>query len=174
MMFELLSGQLPFTADSQTALALKHMQEPPPHVSELNTAVPEQLDLIVDKLLSKEPAGRYRTAGQLGRILTSYRQSGWADTGPLPSRESKGRLSPSTDRGEQPTQVFPYPGQTLPGQTIPGQEQPTAPAGYGGAPAVYPQDEGTDWMAVGLGLLALIALLGLIPLWYFVYIAYAN
>ena len=85
MMFELLSGKLPFTADSQAALALKHLQEPPPHVSDLNPAVPEQLDLIVNKVLAKEPAGRYRTAGQLARILTSYRQNAWADTGPVPA-----------------------------------------------------------------------------------------
>ena len=62
IMFEMLTGQLPFTAESQTALALKHIQEKPPKVGELNPAVPEQLELIDDKVLAKEPAGRYRTA----------------------------------------------------------------------------------------------------------------
>jgi hypothetical protein len=73
----------------------------------------------------------------------------------------------SIPTGEQVTQVFPYPGQTLPTY-----DQQTMLGGYG-APAVY-EEESTDWMAVGLGILALIALLGLIPLWYFVYIAYAG
>ena len=179
MMFEMLSGEPPFTADSQTALALKHMQEPPPHVSRINPAVPEQLDLIVDKVLAKEPAGRYRTAGQLGRILTSYRRSGWADTGPSPVYPGAAAVTATIPTGEQVTQVFPYPGQTLPGQTTPGQKVPTydqqtMPGGYGGAPATIQQEGGMDWMAVSLGILALIALLGLIPLWYFVYIAYAG
>ncbi len=82
MMFEMLSGRIPFTAETQTALALKHIQEQPPMVGTLNFAVPEQLELIVDKVLSKEPSGRYRTAGQLGRVLSTYRSSSQAETGP--------------------------------------------------------------------------------------------
>ena len=171
MMFEMLAGEPPFTADSQTALALKHLQEPPPHVSRLNPAVPEQLDLIIDKVLAKEPAGRYRTAGQLGRILTSYRRSAWADTGsfimPPAALTGATAATASIPTGEQVTQVFPYLDQTLPTY-----DQQTMLGGYG-APAVY-EEESTDWMALGLGILALIALLGLIPLWYFVYIAYAG
>jgi serine/threonine-protein kinase len=160
MMFELLTGQLPFTADSQAALALKHIQEPPPHVTDLNPAVPGQLDLIVNKVLDKEPTGRYRTAGQLARILSSYRQSGWADTGSMAATAVEAQAVGSAVTSEQPTQVFPYPEQTV----LDNSNRPTA---------VLEQD-GTDWLAVGLGILALVALLGLIPLWYFVYIAYAG
>ncbi len=171
MMFELLTGKLPFTAESQTALALKHLQEPPPHVTDLNPAVPEQLDLIVDKVLSKDQSGRYRTAGQLGRILSSYRKSGWADTGPIAAGASGATAvtAVSNPVSDQPTQVFPYPGQTLPGQAA-SENQTT----LGSAPSTIEPYQGTDWMAVGLGLLAAIALLGLIPLWYYVYISYAN
>jgi hypothetical protein len=61
---------------------------------------------------------------------------------------------------EQPTQVFPYPGQTV--------------LDYSNLPTTIMEQEGTDWLAVGLGVLALVALLGLIPLWYFVYVAYAG
>jgi eukaryotic-like serine/threonine-protein kinase len=162
MMFEMLSGKLPFTADSQAALALKHMQETPPHVSDYNPNVPEQLDLIVNKLLAKEPTGRYRTAGQLERILASYRSSAWADTGPVavPLVESQTAPTVAMSRSEQPTQIFPQKGYL---ETAYTEGYPTVPF-----------QEGTDWLAVGLGLLALIALLGLIPLWYFVYIAYAG
>ena len=160
MMFELLTGQLPFTADSQAALALKHIQEPPPHTSDLNPAVPEQLDLIVNKVLAKEPAGRYRTAGQLGRILSSYRQSSWADTGPTAVTAVETMAVDSAVTSEQPTQAFPYPGQTV--------------LDYSNLPTTIMEKEGTDWLAVGLGVLALVALLGLIPLWYFVYVAYAG
>jgi serine/threonine-protein kinase len=163
MMFELLSGRLPFTADSQAALALKHIQEQPPHVSDFNPAVPEQLDLIVNKVLAKEPAGRYRTAGQLSRILASYRQSGWEDTGSMTAVSAEAVTLDSALSSDQPTQVFPYPGQTLPGAF-----------GIDNQPTVLQQENGPDWLAVGLGVLALVALLGLIPLWYFVYVAYAS
>ena len=172
IMFELLSGRLPFAADSQAALALKHMQEPPPHVSDLNPAVPEQLDLIVNKVLSKEPAGRYRTAGQMARILASYRQSGWADTGSVPPINADTAISNSDPVGEQLTQVYPFPVPIIPGSTdYSGQ---STVGSYGGPPGTIQQDSGPDWLAVGLGVLALVALLGLIPLWYSVYIAYVN
>ncbi len=166
MMFELLSGQLPFNASSQAALALKHIQETPPHVSELNPAVPEQLDLIVNKLLAKEAAGRYRTAGQLSRILTSYRQSGWSDTGPVAPVKKEVLLTEFTPITEQPTQIFPVPGGGI-------SDYETAPTEFSGPPDLI-SPAPADWMAIGLGLLAFIALLGLIPLWYAVYIAYAN
>ena len=42
------------------------------------------------------------------------------------------------------------------------------------ASALPAEESGSDWLAIGLGIVALIALLGLIPLWYFVYTAYAG
>src|SRR5690606_35025040 len=72
ILFEMLTGTLPFEAETLPALALKHLHEPPPMITALNPAVPTQLEKIIDKVLSKEPAGRYRTAGQLERILRSY------------------------------------------------------------------------------------------------------
>jgi eukaryotic-like serine/threonine-protein kinase len=83
ILFEMLTGRVPFDAETLPALALKHMQEPPPPVSEFNPMVPVQLEQIVNKVLSKEPASRYRTAGQLERILRSYRDSAGQDTGPI-------------------------------------------------------------------------------------------
>jgi serine/threonine-protein kinase len=160
MMFEALTGELPFNATTQAALALKHIQEPPPHVSELNPAVPEQMDLIVDKVLAKEPEGRYRTAGQLARVLTSYRDTSQADTGPFQTPWAVGEV---TTAGET-TQIYPFQGQTVAdgeGQTAVSAEASAA-------------DQGTDWLAIGLGFMALVFMLGLIPLWYFVYTAYAG
>jgi eukaryotic-like serine/threonine-protein kinase len=172
MMFEMLTGRLPFEADSQAALALKHIQESPPHVIDYNPAVPEQLDLIVNKVLSKEAAGRYRTAGQLGRILSTYRQSAYAETDGISLPGEAITIVPGAVLGaptsEQPTQIFPYPGTTVPGY---GQDAATIKHP---PPTAEAAQEGPDLLAIGLGLLALIALLGLIPLWYFVYVAYAG
>ncbi len=174
IMFEMLTGQLPFTAESPTALALKHIQETPPKVGDLNPEVPEQLELIVDKVLAKEPAGRYRTAGQLGRVLTSYRSSSQAETGPIAPVTAAALAASTAPISEQHTQIFPQPQRDLP----PAGAQPEKTISSQQT-AVYegpsPQEEqASDWMAIGLGLVALVALLGLIPLWYFVYIAYAN
>ena len=52
VMFELLTGRLPFIAETHTALALKHMHEPPPRASEINPLIPVQLDQILRKVLA--------------------------------------------------------------------------------------------------------------------------
>ena len=95
MLFEMLTGSLPFTADNPTAIAIKHMHEMPPDVRSLNPNVPQQLNQIIKKVLSKEPAGRYRTAGQLSRILSSYQEQSLQATGPLPAGLNSRSLSPS-------------------------------------------------------------------------------
>jgi serine/threonine-protein kinase len=83
ILFEMLTGRLPFEAENHAALAIKHMRETPPPVTRFNPAVPLQVERVIAKVLSKEPAGRYRTADQLGRILTNYRDNSLEDTGPL-------------------------------------------------------------------------------------------
>jgi serine/threonine-protein kinase len=176
MMFEMLTGQLPFTADSQRALALKHIQERPPRISDLDPAVPEQLELIVDKVLAKEPSGRYRTAGQLGQVLSSYRSSSQAETGPFVSIATTAAAitEPGMPVSEQPTQIFPKPQQTFPTGNEWQKDTVAVEQAAAFTAAVPPENSGNDWLAIGLGVIALIALLGLIPLWYFVYIAYAG
>ena len=111
VLFELLTGRLPFSAETHTALALKHMHEPPPRASEFNPLVPPQLDQILQKVMSKEPAARYRTADQFGRILGAYRESslqataamGAAFAGPVSILD----LAPEPPMYEQPTGVYP-------------------------------------------------------------------
>jgi len=178
VLFELLTGRLPFLAETHTALALKHMHEPPPRASEINPLVPQQLDQILMKVLAKEPAARYRTGDQFGRILSAYRESSLQATGPVSLLDLE--LPPY----EQTTAVYPRPGAGEP--VAPGDDiiihagrpwlDPARPGAvttpvYDGAAA---QPAGRDWMAIVLGVLAVAALLGLIPLWYFVFLAYSG
>ena len=179
MLFEMLTGQLPFAAESHTAMALKHLHTPPPLVTEFNTAVPSQLAQIVNKLLAKEPAGRYRTAGQLGRILSSYRQSGQDETGPIHTPLAASPLQAhAVPVAEQKTEVFQRPPQPEPGEAV--TVPPMRPIPKPAEPitvSVNSQPETAvemDWTAVSLGIFALVALVGLIPLWYLVFRAWVG
>lgn len=71
VMYELFTGRLPFEAGSVEELIKMHREQPPMdpryHLPEL----PEELALIMLKVLSKEPSARYRTADQLGHILSN-------------------------------------------------------------------------------------------------------
>jgi serine/threonine-protein kinase len=181
VLFELLAGDTPFHADTPTKLALKHMQETAPIISSLNPAVPRQLGEIIRKVLSKEPAGRYRTAGQLGRILSSYRKRSQERTAPLGPLDTR---PPGATISEQKTVIHQRPAP-------PDEPDGTVVRPPGSAPVRQPrlassqpvktvhirasqQESGPDWVTLALGIAALIALIGLMPLWYFVYRAFAG
>jgi serine/threonine-protein kinase len=174
VMFELLTGRLPFIADTHTALALKHMQEPPPRASDINPLVPQQIDQILFKVLAKEPAARYRTGDQLGRILSAYRESSFQATTTISLLDLEAPLY------EQTTSVYQRPsGGPSYSPTSEGLTPALDLSGYSGAANISgslqtPPAAGRDWIAVTLGILAVAALLGLIPLWYFVFLAYRG
>lgn len=73
VMFEMLTGRLPYGGATQRDLALAHIQQPIPLVSDVNPSVPEKLAQIVYKIMSKEPSARYSMADQLGHVLIGYR-----------------------------------------------------------------------------------------------------
>jgi serine/threonine-protein kinase len=69
ILFELLTGELPFEADTSADLAELHQTAQPPTPRIKNPSISIELELILLKVLSKEPAARYRTADQFARVL---------------------------------------------------------------------------------------------------------
>jgi serine/threonine protein kinase len=62
LLFELLTGRLPFDADSPLAMAYQHVQETPPAPSSFNRALTPAVDALVARALRKNPADRFPTA----------------------------------------------------------------------------------------------------------------
>jgi beta-lactam-binding protein with PASTA domain len=69
VLFELLTGKVPFTGETPVEIAMKHLSQVPPPPSELRPEVPHDLDLVVLRSLAKEPADRYRSAKEMDRDL---------------------------------------------------------------------------------------------------------
>lgn len=160
ILYELLTNQLPFSAESPAAIALMHLQQPPRDVRDINPTVPATVAQIVQKVLAKEPAGRYRTAGQLGRILENYIGQANQATGPV------GVTRPAlVDPAEQTTMVPPPQFDPQRERAVMGfmVEEPN----FSGD-VVRPTVPRSNRLAMGLGVLALILWLGLIPLWFLV------
>lgn len=74
VLFEMLSGRLPFNGTTQQELAISHVRDIPPKVSDFNPEVPEELVGIIARALDKVPTARYRDAAQLGHLLISLRE----------------------------------------------------------------------------------------------------
>ena len=150
VMYEMLAGRPPFVAKTAETLARLHREAMPQPLGELNPKVTPDLEQIIMKVLAKEPAARYRTADQLGRVLMTFGQR--LPTHPTPAVAEP----PSTPAQIAPTvAVRPPVPQPLPPyrDTV----QPTA--------ETYEPEPEIDWVSVGLGLLALVAVGGLVPLW---------
>lgn len=84
VMYEMLTGQLPFNGETSVSIALKHLQEEPLPVRQLNPTVPTVLEAIVQKAMSKDPAMRptstelYADLSQAKSILADRNAGGEA------------------------------------------------------------------------------------------------
>jgi eukaryotic-like serine/threonine-protein kinase len=74
MLYELLTGRVPFDAESPVTIALKHVSEPPVPPSELNPAIPPALEAVVLRALEKEPSRRFADADEFAAALLEARE----------------------------------------------------------------------------------------------------
>jgi serine/threonine-protein kinase len=88
VLFELLTGEPPFTGDTPVAVAYQHVREDPRHPSELNPQIGPELDSVVLKALSKNPANRYQSAAEMRSDLVRVR-SGQAPMAPTVMSEDE-------------------------------------------------------------------------------------
>jgi serine/threonine-protein kinase len=71
VLFECLTGRVPFEADTPWSLIAKHIEEDPPNPRSLNPEVPEALAQVVLKAMAKEKANRYQSAAEMHDALAA-------------------------------------------------------------------------------------------------------
>src|ERR671936_668982 len=69
VLYELLTGSVPFTGDTPVEIAMKHISETPVPPSEKRPEVPHDLDLVVVRALAKDPGDRYPSAEEMDADL---------------------------------------------------------------------------------------------------------
>jgi serine/threonine protein kinase len=89
--FEMLTGELPFSGADAMEIATQHVTEPPPPPSHFNRAIPPALDEVVLHSLEKEPDARYQTGAELSAALQQAIDNWPADN--LPATEGVRRPS---------------------------------------------------------------------------------
>lgn len=73
MLYEMLTGKLPFDADSAVSVALMQLQSTPKRPRELNPAIPIGLEQITMKAMEKLPADRYNSAAEMLNDMERFR-----------------------------------------------------------------------------------------------------
>lgn len=86
MLFEMTTGQPPFTGASTTDILSKHLNEPVPDVENLNAALPPALTAVITTALAKDPAHRYQSAADMATALQSVGLHLQEFSGPLGAR----------------------------------------------------------------------------------------
>jgi glutamine cyclotransferase len=65
LLFECLTGEVPFVRDSDIAVVFAHLEEPPPRPAERVGELPSEIDAVIARALAKQPEDRYATCGEL-------------------------------------------------------------------------------------------------------------
>lgn len=110
ILYQMLTGERPFNADTPLALALKHVMEQPPSILETNPELPVGCESIMRKALQKEPEKRYQTVAALVADLErveSLPLSGSTSSGESPSL-------PPTELLQMEPQEMPAPPRRFP------------------------------------------------------------
>ena len=69
VLYEALTGELPYTADNPIAVSMKHVNEPVPPPREIDPTIPEGMNALVTRLMAKNPEDRYASADELADDL---------------------------------------------------------------------------------------------------------
>ena len=97
LLFEMLTGQLPFKGDNLMELALAVLTKPAPEVSSLDPSLPVELNSLVGRAMAKAPEDRYSSAGELrqeiGRILAAI--TGTGEVSGVSTEEERTTVPPS-------------------------------------------------------------------------------
>jgi len=113
VLFQVLTGQLPFTGSTSMAVILKHVQELMPSAVELNPSLPPMIDVVLGRALSKQPGDRYATASELASEFVAALGGGGAVDIPPQLRETieisldfqrSDETHPATDTLSTPTE----------------------------------------------------------------------
>ncbi|MGH3104911.1 MAG: Stk1 family PASTA domain-containing Ser/Thr kinase [Gaiellaceae bacterium] len=120
VLYELLTGTVPFTGDSPVEIAMKHLSVTPPPPSSRRSDLPHDLDLVVTRALAKEPGDRYQDADEMEADL---------------DRVARG-AGVTAQTAEAATAIIATP-SSMPTGIVPGAAARGPASAYGPPPPVY-------------------------------------
>lgn len=172
--FELLTGRPPFVEDSATAVLVAHLTKAPPSLTEIDPAIPEICDRMVQKLLAKDPKDRYQSTLELREELERYgATAGPSDLRPSLNPELQRAIAaasslPLQDSGRVTRQDDQTPAQrTDPPGTLSLDQRATVPEPEKPRVAPAPKEKSKDgrrkiWIIASASLLIVVLIVGIV------------
>lgn len=145
VMYEMFTGKLPFDAKDANELARLREESAPVSPRLINPSLPEALEQIILKVLSKEPTARYRTADQLGRVLMTF--------GNQPVHFISTQMQPARNDTITQPNLVPFP-EKYDESALDEEIQ---------------ENKKYNWKTIRMALLALLFAGGLIPFWLYIW-----
>jgi serine/threonine protein kinase len=141
ILYELITGAVPFNADAAYAIVYSHIHAKPDLPSVRNPQLPKELDPILLKAMAKNPQDRYATARALMHDFNAVLASQGRNVPYTPKTLERDTSSPTLSMAAQPTDSAQPQAQSLkgPGQTLIGDSEPTAEKKPAPTPATDPK-----------------------------------
>ena len=160
VLYEMLTGSVPFTGDTPLEIAMKHLSATPEPPSEERPDVPHELDSIVLRALAKDPADRYQSAEEMDADLAraARGQAVAPETEEAATQVLRG--VGATTMASAPTQVVRRPVTVVP---------PSTPPPYGPSTGYYDYDEPIRRRSIWPWLLAAVLLAAAVVAGWYVY-----
>lgn len=167
ILYEMLTGRLPFTGADDQEIARKQIYKLHVPVDQINPKIPEPLARIVDAAMAKNPNERFLTADHLREALIAYKKGGLG-MGP--------NDAPISSVVGSPLQTAGLPVRTVPPPPLPNQASRERPYVSASQAANRSKRKGQrfDLILMVFGLIAIIAVVGLVVLFSAVYAAYVQ
>ncbi len=171
IMYEMMTGHLPFKASTSQELARLHREAPPLSPRSSNPDISIPLERMIMKALSKDASQRFQTAGEMGRALVDISQNS-----KKVEAESTIQQTPHTTRTTEANSSTSHTSEldSSPAFHSSANAKPAAYRNSIDTSAVKPNNRfddllSIDWIIWVLVLLALITVGGLVPFWLWVY-----
>lgn len=193
ILYEMLTGRLPFISDDPQKLVQMHREMQPPTLREYNQNIPVSVERIILKVLSKNPNARFSSADQLGRVLlTIENRLDSSEQISLISSKSKPVSTPSTPPRSL-NAITPAISKLPTATAVSTTQQPFSNSSLRNTPNVKSKPSivtpkksnhndfslfsmedslfNIDWITLGLGILAVFFISGLVPFWLYIWLA---
>jgi serine/threonine protein kinase len=142
VLFQMLSGHVPFTGNTPYAVAVRHAHEPLPLLHQTMPSIPDAVDAVIQKATAKRREDRYQSAGALAQVL---RQAEAQTDIPTFISSSQAKTLPSADpsyhtpqiRQQEAHNIAPAIPPGIAPANPPGANPPASQGGYTPAPHAY-------------------------------------